>query len=95
MGGNPYGPLTTTNSLQELIMADANLKARPEKREHPSSFHMTLSSLAERPETHRPCIPWMEFIDRHIELFGFKPGERVYLSFDFSTRQISICPDFG
>jgi hypothetical protein len=40
-------------------------------------------------------MPWMDFIDRHIELFGFKPGERVYLSFDFSTRQISISPDFG
>jgi hypothetical protein len=56
---------------------------------------MTLSSLAQRPATHRPCMPWMEFIDRHIELFGFNPGERVYLSFDFSTRQISISPDFG
>jgi len=27
MGGNPYDPLTTTNSSEELTMADANLKA--------------------------------------------------------------------
>ncbi|WP_425320715.1 hypothetical protein [Burkholderia aenigmatica] len=29
------------------------------------------------------------------ELFGFKPGKRVYLSFDFRYRQIFIGPDFG
>jgi hypothetical protein len=95
MSCSSYDPLTTTNSQQELIMADANLKARPNKREHCSSLHMTLSSLAERPAIQRPCMPWMDIIDKHIELFGFRPGERVYLSFDFSTRQISISPDFG
>lgn len=31
MGGNPYDPLTTTNSNQESEMADANTKPRRRK----------------------------------------------------------------
>jgi len=31
MGGNPYDPLTTTNSVQESEMADANSKTRRRK----------------------------------------------------------------
>lgn len=39
-------------------------------------------------------MPWMDVIDKHIEVFGFKPGERVYLSIDHRYRQIYIGPDF-
>ncbi|CAG9245582.1 hypothetical protein BDI4_1880004 [Burkholderia diffusa] len=29
----------------------------------------------------------------HIELSGFKPGDRIDLSFSHTSRQITICPD--
>ncbi|AXF19432.1 hypothetical protein CUJ89_02155 [Burkholderia pyrrocinia] len=46
-------------------------------------------------ETNRPCLPWMDVIDAHSELFGFEPGGHVYLSINHVNRQISIRPDYG
>jgi hypothetical protein len=40
-------------------------------------------------------MPWMEVVDAHLGILGFKPGERVCLSINHVTRQISISPDFG
>ena len=51
MGGNPYDPLTTTNSSEELTMADANLKASTA----PAERHIKIQQAErERPYSLRP-----------------------------------------
>lgn len=35
-------------------------------------------------------MPWMRAIDAHFEMFGFKPGDRVYLRFNFDSRRVII-----
>ncbi|CAN0628092.1 protein of unknown function [Burkholderia multivorans] len=40
-------------------------------------------------------MPWMSVIDAHFKLFGFEPGDRVFLSINHVTRQISISPDYS
>ncbi|WP_230947422.1 hypothetical protein [Burkholderia territorii] len=37
----------------------------------------------------------MAVIDAHFKLFGFEPGDRVYLEINHKTRQIHITPDYG
>ncbi|RQT03265.1 hypothetical protein [Burkholderia contaminans] len=44
--------------------------------------------------TLRPT-PWMRAIDAHFEMFGFKPGDRVYLRFSFASRRVIITPDYS
>jgi len=98
MGGNPYDPLTTTNSDKELTMADANSKSRPKKRKprEPSTvLAMTLRSTPDQPKSGGPYMPWMSVIDAHFKLFGFEPGDRVFLSINHVTRQINISPDYS
>lgn len=82
MGCNPYGPLTTTNSVEELIMADA--KPRPGHTERcvtiqQSRRHQALAKYlkpgAQRHEP--PLVPWLKLSGRWLEQAGFDPGQRV------------------
>ena len=96
MGGNPYDPLTTTNSHQESEMAVANIKSRFRKRKQqdPNTvFQMILRSTPDKPKRGWPYMPWMAVIDAHFKLFGFEPGDRVYLGINHKSRQITITPD--
>jgi hypothetical protein len=91
MGGNPFDPLTTTNSRKELIMAKANHKTRPAAREEPFSLRLPLLSLPEVPGgSNKPFIPWMQVTDALLAHLGFLPGERVYFSVDYIKRHILI-----
>ncbi|WP_226800392.1 hypothetical protein [Burkholderia sp. Z1] len=96
MGGNPNDPLTTTNSNKELKMADANSNSRPKKRKprKPSTvLQMILRSTPDKPKRGWPYLPWMSVVDAHFKLFGFQPGDLVYLEINHITRQICIRPD--
>ena len=91
MGGNPSGPLTTTNSVKELFMAKANHKTRPAADEEPIAFELPLQSSAELPGgSNKPFIPWMQVTDALLGHLGFMPGERVYFSVDYIKRHIFI-----
>ncbi|WP_254624653.1 hypothetical protein [Burkholderia diffusa] len=93
MGGNPYDPLTTTNSTQESEMANAYSKSRPKKRKLYPEVELTLDNKPDLPQDGQPYMRWMRAIDAHFEMFGFKPGDRVYLEFNFDLRKITITPD--
>lgn len=81
MGGNPYGPLTTTNSLRELIMADVNLNAL---HAHPER-HATVQELMRWRPASKPgrpwrtprFFPWLRIAGMWLEQAGFPPGQRV------------------
>ena len=91
MGGNPSGPLTTTNSVKELFMAKANHKTRSAAVEEPVAFEVPLQSSAELPGgSNKPFIPWMQVTDALLSHLGFMPGERVYFSVDYTKRHIFI-----
>ncbi|KVN23669.1 hypothetical protein WJ63_19600 [Burkholderia pyrrocinia] len=79
-------------------MADANSKARPKKRKprKPSTIvAMILRSTPDRPKRGWPYLPWMSVIDNCFKLFGFQPGDRVFLDFNHVTRKITISPDYS
>lgn len=76
-------------------MADANHKSRPKKRDPQTTLRMTLRSAPDRQKSGSPVMPWMDVVDAHLKMFGFKPGERVFLSINHVTRQICISPDMG
>jgi toxic protein SymE len=97
MGGNPYSPLTTTNSLQELIMANANLKPRRTRDEHVTRISVALEEV---PATGKPkeqgkrlAFPWMQITDTMLEHAGFLPGNQVLFSIDYRYRH-TITPDY-
>jgi toxic protein SymE len=80
MGGNPYDPLTTTNSSEELTMADANLKASTA----PAERHIKIQQAErERPFSYRPrktpapLYPWIKLAGRWLEQAGFEAGQSV------------------
>ncbi|KIP15602.1 MULTISPECIES: hypothetical protein [Burkholderia] len=74
-------------------MADANHKSRPKKRNLNTRLAMILRSTPDRPKRGWPYLPWMSVIDAHFKLFGFEPGDRVFLDINHKTRQITITPD--
>ncbi|WP_185732407.1 hypothetical protein [Burkholderia sp. Bp8963] len=77
-------------------MADANHKSRPKKRKprKPNTvLAMILRSTPDRPKRGWPYMPWMSVIDAHFKLFGFEPGDRVFLDINHKTRKITITPD--
>ncbi|MGU7773997.1 hypothetical protein ACV229_27930 [Burkholderia sp. MR1-5-21] len=77
-------------------MADANHKARRKQREQVTTLRLPLRSTPDPAmTTDRPCIPWMEVIDAHLNLLGFEPDGFVFLSINHVTRQISITPGYG
>ncbi len=95
MGGNPYSPLTTTNSLEELIMAYANLKAL---HAHPER-HATVQELMRwrpSPKPGRPWrtprfFPWLRIAGMWLEQAGFPPGQRVRIEVEHG--RLVITPD--
>ncbi|KUZ69563.1 hypothetical protein WI38_16075 [Burkholderia ubonensis] len=79
-------------------MADANSKSRSKKRKprNPNTvLAMILRSTPDRPKRGWPYMPWMSVIDAHFKLFGFEPGDRVFLNINHKTRQIDITPDYS
>jgi len=76
-------------------MANVNHKARSKKCDTRTTLRIPLRSSPDRQKTGSPFMPWMDVVDAHLKLFGFKPGEQVFLSFNHVTRQISISPDIG
>jgi toxic protein SymE len=79
-----HGPLTTTNSPQELIMADANLNA---SRVHPER-HATVQQLM---RWHPPpkwsgqwktpeFFPLLRIAGKWLIQAGFEPGQRVRIT---------------
>jgi len=98
MGGNPYDPLTTTNSPKESEMADANSKTRRRKNkpvDMKKTFELVLRNYPDLPKRGWPYLPWMQAIDIDFKIFGFKPGDRVYLDVNYVTRKITISPDYS
>lgn len=98
MGGNPYDPLTTTNSHQESEMADANTKPRRRKNKPVNmqeTFELVLRNYPDLPKRGWPYLPWMKAIDINFKIFGFKPGDRVYLRVSDVDRSITITPDYS
>ncbi|WP_419687635.1 hypothetical protein ACN22W_26220 [Burkholderia theae] len=96
MGGNPYDPLTITNSNQESEMADANIKSRRRKNKPVNmqkTFELVLRNYPDLPKRGWPYLPWMKAIDIDFKIFGFRPGDRVYLDVNYVIRQITISPD--
>jgi hypothetical protein len=57
MGGNPSGPLTTTNSVKELFMAKANHKTRSAAHEEPIAFEVPLQGSAQLPSGSNMSTP--------------------------------------
>ncbi|WP_408506239.1 SymE family type I addiction module toxin [Paraburkholderia sediminicola] len=85
MGANPYDPLTTTNSDKELIMADANHKARPPVTERSVTIqeswrYQKPARLPFHMRKEPPTFPWMKLSGRWIETAGFEPGQRVRIT---------------
>jgi hypothetical protein len=94
----PIRPLTTTNSLRELTMANANLKPRsPRQRTHAC---VTLRDSPDYgPAQHDgpsgPFLPWMQIADVWLRQAGFTPGQRMRITFDCRNASLTITPDFG
>jgi toxic protein SymE len=94
MGGNPYAPLTTTNSTQELTMADANLKARSPVTERFVTIQQTRreSRNWQKPyhlRTEPPLFPWIKLAGRWIENSGFTAGQRVRIHVEHGQLTIT------
>jgi toxic protein SymE len=94
---NTHRPLTTTSSLKELIMADANLKPRRARDEPPTFISAALErapATASPQEQHRRlAFPWMQVTDALLERIGFLPGQRVMFSVDHRLGHITISLD--
>ncbi|KWE37948.1 hypothetical protein [Burkholderia territorii] len=76
-------------------MAKAYSKSRPKKLKQYPEVELTLGNKPDLPQEDRAYMPWMRAIDAHFEMFGFKPGDRVYLRFNFDSRRVIITPDYS
>ncbi|WP_254609969.1 hypothetical protein, partial [Burkholderia lata] len=76
-------------------MANAYSKSRPKKLKQYPEVELTLGNKPDLPQDGQPYMPWMRAIDAHFEMFGFKPGDRVYLRFNFDSRRVIITPDYS
>jgi hypothetical protein len=94
MGGNPYGPLTTTNSPKELTMANANLKPRRARDEQVTRISVALEADRTHEHGRRTAFPWMRVTDAMLEHAGFLPGHQVLFSIDYRLGQITITADY-
>ncbi len=95
MGGNPYDPLTTTNSTKELIMADANLNALPA---HPERHATVQQRMRWRPppkwqgQWKNPAFfPLLRIAGKWLIQAGFEPGQRVRITVEHG--RLVITPD--
>ena len=93
MGGNPYDPLTTTNSTKELIMADANLNALPVHPERRVTIQQSWRYRRINARTHSepPLYPWIKLSGRWLELAGFEAGQQVRI--EVQQGRLVITPD--
>jgi hypothetical protein len=91
---NTHRPLTTTNSLQELIMADANLKPRRARDEHVTRISVVLEANRTHEHHRRTAFPWMQITNAMLEHAGFLPGQQVLFSIDYRLGHITITPDY-
>jgi hypothetical protein len=94
MGGNPHGPLTTTNSHEELTMADANLKPRRARDEPITRISVALEADRTQEHNRRTAFPWMQITDAMLERAGFLPGHQVLFTIDYRLGHITITPDY-
>ncbi|CAB3964958.1 hypothetical protein BLA3211_03157 [Burkholderia aenigmatica] len=62
MGGNPYDPLTTTNSSKESAMANAYSKTRPKKLKRYPEVELI---LGDKPDLPQKGQPYMLFRPEH------------------------------
>ena len=76
-------------------MANANSKSRPKKLKQYPEVELTLGNKPDLPQDGQPYMTWMRAIDAQFEMFGFKPGDRVYLRFSFASRRVIITPDYS
>ncbi len=74
-------------------MANAYSKSRPKKLKRYPKVELTLGNKPDVPQEGQPYMPWMHAVDAHFEMFGFKPGDHVYLEFNFDLRKVTITPD--
>jgi hypothetical protein len=95
---NTHRPLTTTNSSQELTMANANHKPR---RACAGQTTRISVALEETPYTDSQqekrigvAFPWMRVTDALLEQAGFLPGQHVMFSVDHRFGHITITPDY-
>jgi hypothetical protein len=95
MGGNPYGPLTTTNSHKELIMADAHLKRRAPRMDLNDSACVTLRAEPDYAtgKLAPAFMPWVQIADIWLQHAGFAPGQPMCFAFDYRNRCLTISPD--
>ncbi|WP_423761452.1 hypothetical protein [Burkholderia sp. NLJ2] len=59
------------------------------------TFERVLRNYPDLPKRGWPDLPWMRAIDLDFKIFGFKPGDRVYLDVNYVTRKITISPDYS
>ncbi|HHT8996036.1 TPA: SymE family type I addiction module toxin [Burkholderia cenocepacia] len=99
MGCHPYDPLTTTNSIQESEMANANHKSRPVVTERfvtvqESARHHSLSRVLRAIRAHRKLnttyFPWIKLAGVWLEDAGFEAGERVRITVE--DKRLIITP---
>ena len=64
-------------------MANAYSKTRPKKLKQYPTVELPLDNKPDLPQDGQPYMRWMRAIDAHFEMFGFKPGDRVYLEVAF------------
>jgi len=92
-GRQPIRPADHNQFTGELTMANAYSKSRPKKLKRYPRVELTLGNKPDLPQEGQPYMPWMRAIDAHFEMFKFKPGDRVYLEFNFDDRKVIITPD--
>ncbi|MEI6003291.1 type I addiction module toxin, SymE family [Paraburkholderia bengalensis] len=95
MGGNPYDPLTTTNSQQELIMAGANLNA---SCAHPERHATVQQIMRWRPPPKwqgqwntLTFFPLQRIAGKWLIQAGFEPGQRVRITVEHG--RLVVTPD--
>ncbi|WP_175758686.1 hypothetical protein [Burkholderia ambifaria] len=76
-------------------MANAYSKSRPKRLKQYPQVELPSATSPTFPQEDQPYMPWMRTIDAHFEMFGFKPGDRVYLRFNFDSRRVIITSDYS
>jgi toxic protein SymE len=87
-----HGPLTKTNSAEELIMADANLNTSSVHPERRITIQQSwrYRRLSARTRTEPPLYPWVKLAGRWLELAGFEAGQRVRVSVEHKRLVITL-----
>ncbi|WP_414630184.1 hypothetical protein, partial [Burkholderia cenocepacia] len=86
---------TSFHIVETVLGTRLHSKSRPKKLKQYPEVELTLDNKPDLPQEGQPYMPWMRTIDAHFEMFGFKPGDRVYLRFNFDSRRVIITPDYS